>query len=158
MSEAQSSKDAERELESFRRQWQEEVRRGKGQNKSQSAGVSSSRQAVGNASQKSTKLKPPTVGSSSAPVRDDDHDDQGFHDLENKDDALKLGGSSEARKNVTAPAEPKTALDHYEKAVERETAGSLGDSVSLYRKAFRVCNAFIVICYHVIFVADIIKA
>jgi F-box protein 9 len=34
--------------------------------------------------------------------------------------------------------EPQSALDHYEKAVERENEGSLGDSLSLYRKAFRV--------------------
>lgn len=31
-----------------------------------------------------------------------------------------------------------TALDHYEKAVEKEALGSLGDSLKLYRKAFRV--------------------
>lgn len=34
--------------------------------------------------------------------------------------------------------DPVTALDHYEKAVEREAAGSLGDSLKLYRKAFRM--------------------
>jgi F-box protein 9 len=35
-------------------------------------------------------------------------------------------------------SEPVSALEHYEKAVEREVAGKLGDSLSLYRKAFRV--------------------
>lgn len=34
--------------------------------------------------------------------------------------------------------EPQSALEHYEKAVEREGQGSLGDSLDLYRKAFRV--------------------
>ncbi|KAI1772637.1 hypothetical protein F4818DRAFT_134382 [Hypoxylon cercidicola] len=34
--------------------------------------------------------------------------------------------------------EPQTALDFYEKAVEKETAGKLGDSLQLYRKAFRM--------------------
>ncbi|KAI1418897.1 hypothetical protein F5Y12DRAFT_721451 [Xylaria sp. FL1777] len=34
--------------------------------------------------------------------------------------------------------EPKTALDFYEHAVERESAGKLGDSLQLYRTAFRM--------------------
>ena len=34
--------------------------------------------------------------------------------------------------------EPESALEHYEKAVERETQGQLGDSLDLYRKAFKV--------------------
>jgi len=37
--------------------------------------------------------------------------------------------------------EPKSALEHYEKAVEREDQGSLGDSLDLYRKAFKVRNS-----------------
>jgi F-box protein 9 len=36
--------------------------------------------------------------------------------------------------------EPRSALEHYERAVEKETQGSLGESLSLYRKAFRVCR------------------
>jgi F-box protein 9 len=44
-----------------------------------------------------------------------------------------------------AKTEPVTALEHYEKAVEREAAGNLGDSLRLYRKAFRVrCRLFLV--------------
>jgi len=39
-------------------------------------------------------------------------------------------------------SEPVSALDHYEKAVEREVAGKLGDSLNLYRKAFRVGRTF----------------
>ncbi|KAH9892068.1 hypothetical protein F4778DRAFT_750670 [Xylariomycetidae sp. FL2044] len=37
-------------------------------------------------------------------------------------------------------AEPKTALDFYEHAVERENTGKLGDSLQLYRRAFRMDN------------------
>ncbi|RKF78671.1 F-box protein pof7 [Golovinomyces cichoracearum] len=33
---------------------------------------------------------------------------------------------------------PQTALEHYEQAVKRENEGNLGDSVDLYRKAFRM--------------------
>jgi F-box protein 9 len=40
--------------------------------------------------------------------------------------------------SVKAGKAPRTALEHYEKAVEKESQGSLGDSLNLYRKAFRV--------------------
>lgn len=42
----------------------------------------------------------------------------------------------------TAPKEPESALEHYEKAAEREAQGNLGDSLTHYRKAFRVCTSF----------------
>jgi F-box protein 9 len=35
-------------------------------------------------------------------------------------------------------AEPNTALEHFERAVEKEAAGKLGDSLQHYRKAYRV--------------------
>lgn len=34
----------------------------------------------------------------------------------------------------------ESALDHFEAAVMREAQGNLGDSLNLYRKAFRVCK------------------
>ncbi|OAA54336.1 f-box protein [Niveomyces insectorum RCEF 264] len=37
--------------------------------------------------------------------------------------------------------EPRSALEHYEKAVEREAQGTLGDSLRLYRTAFRMDSA-----------------
>lgn len=39
---------------------------------------------------------------------------------------------------LAAGQEPRSALEHYEKAVEKESEGRLGDSLSLYRKAFKV--------------------
>lgn len=37
--------------------------------------------------------------------------------------------------------EPESALEHYEKAVEKEALGSLGDSLRHYRTAFRVSGS-----------------
>lgn len=51
--------------------------------------------------------------------------------------ALQLEGLSTSE----SIKEPETALEHYEKAVERESAGNHGDSIRLYRKAFRVGGA-----------------
>ena len=47
--------------------------------------------------------------------------------------STQTGNSESSRQGA-----PVSALDHYEKAVEREAAGNLGDSLHLYRKAFRV--------------------
>jgi F-box protein 9 len=44
----------------------------------------------------------------------------------------------EGYSNKIGSREPRSALEHYEKAVERESQGSLGDSLNLYRKAFKV--------------------
>ena len=38
----------------------------------------------------------------------------------------------------TQAQEPRSAIDYYEKAVEKEIQGNLGDSLNHYRKAFRV--------------------
>ena len=148
MSSAQSNNpdSAERELESFRRQWQEEVRRGKRNPPHQDYDQQEQREARItdldlNAQRRNVGLKPPTGGNTGLPPEEDDpNDGAAFHDLPSKDDALRLASDESMRKAATITSEPTNALDHYEKAVERETAGSLGDSVTLYRKAFRVCN------------------
>lgn len=63
-----------------------------------------------------------------------------YHDLEEQDGERILGDdpSGHSRDGPNKEREPRSALEHYEKAVERESQGSLGDSVSLYRRAFRV--------------------
>ena len=45
------------------------------------------------------------------------------------------GGAKQQRASID---EPISALEHYERAVEKETQGSLGDSLKLYRRAYRV--------------------
>lgn len=113
------------ELETFRQQWRAEV--------------SARAQADGN---KATKLKPsrrpPPITSLSSsitlkPVKEDeDHvESQVFPSLDGP-------RSPEEHTRSSSSNEPQSALDHYEKAVERESQGSLGDSLDLYRKAFRV--------------------
>lgn len=48
------------------------------------------------------------------------------------DEALSPGNKGKDREP------PQSAIDFYEAAVERETSGKLGDSLQLYRKAFRM--------------------
>jgi F-box protein 9 len=119
------------ELETFRQQWRAEV--------------SARAQADGNRAPKPPKAsrRPPPITSLSStiplkPVKEDEDnaEPQVFPSLDgSRSPEEHTGTSSKANK------EPQTALDHYEKAVERESQGSLGDSLDLYRKAFRVSFA-----------------
>ena len=138
------------ELESFRKEWQEEVRRGRSKSSQQEPSSSSTGDPqVSRPAEKNLQILKPPASSSTQYDEDDDSLAHTYHDLESKDDALRLGSSSDVREKPLWPSEPKTALDHYERAVERETAGKLGDSVSLYRQAFRVCSYSPMKCYDV---------
>ncbi|KAF1938956.1 hypothetical protein EJ02DRAFT_382688 [Clathrospora elynae] len=46
--------------------------------------------------------------------------------------------STQTAAALAATREASSALEHYEKAVEKESQGSMGDSVNLYRKAFKL--------------------
>lgn len=51
---------------------------------------------------------------------------------------LKVHDADEDEFSKLGRHEPKTALEHYERAVEKEGQGKLGDSVSHYRTAFKL--------------------
>ncbi|KAI9770948.1 MAG: hypothetical protein M1840_002652 [Geoglossum simile] len=133
--------DANPELESFREQWRREVI--VRSNKDWPPSVPS-------------KLEPKTPESrlapTSAPRREDSGEEEDIitikkhHDLADKDFTSRLGGggilgnssNSARRGSVGADDAPLSALEHYEKAVEKESQGNLGDSLDLYRKAYRM--------------------
>ena len=122
------------ELESFRQKWREEVsQKSKGESsKAPNAGSSRSTRRPQAAPRLATdKVVKPSAG-------EDDHlEPQASHGLDGTSGGPghAFGESSNSR---TANREPRSALEHYEKAVERETQGRLGDSLDLYRKAFKV--------------------
>lgn len=77
-------------------------------------------------------------------VEDDDVAPKAYHDLPYKEDALRLGSNdAQNQERARATQEPNSALEHYEKAVEKETHGQLGDSLKHYRKAFKVGLLFL---------------
>ncbi|KAL6714481.1 hypothetical protein ACLMJK_007905 [Lecanora helva] len=133
--------DTAEELEKFRQQWQEEVTaRIKGASSSTSTRKSTKSQTTqkdgGNTGPgRASKL------SFHTPYREVEDDDgiggSASHDLEDKDEARKLGGDGQGI-HPDNRHEPSSALEHYEKAVERESQGRLGDSLNHYRKAFRL--------------------
>jgi F-box protein 9 len=127
-----NTENTDAELEAFRRQWRDEVQsRVHQQPQPQQPQSSSSRQL---------KKPPPAPKPRPQPTNLHEHEDHQesapnvYHDLPDKEAALRLHVDDRA----PLTKEPKTALDHYEKAVEKESMGSLGDSVALYRQAFRI--------------------
>lgn len=133
-----SGPGAESELDSFRKQWQEEVSR-KASRKDHPSVDAARGPVKGSGSGKQPLLAPPSTSEYAAKdaPQADSFEGYSLNELESKEEGLKLGATKEARKAATS-AEPKTALEHYEKAVEKEGIGNLGDSISLYRKAFKV--------------------
>lgn len=126
----------EAELENFRKQWREEV---SAKTKGKKAGPERPQKDAQPSSSKQhipKNIAPEILGHAR------------HRSIEEVDEVVPhvysdLGEAKHGRRldETSAPAvskEPRSALEHYEKAVERESAGSLGDSVNLYRKAFKV--------------------
>ncbi|KAH8155152.1 uncharacterized protein LAJ45_00161 [Morchella importuna] len=121
--------DRETELSRFRQQWQAEV-------------TARTQPTPGPSTTTTTHTARPAPFaprrlSHREPVPESDSDDEGgaaraeFAPLQRE----RSTSPQATRRSAQAPA---SALEHYEKAVERETQGSLGESLSLYRKAFRM--------------------
>lgn len=130
------SKDTEAELESFRRQWQEEV----SQRARQGHTVRENAPAPASTSPERQRrvVAPPKTTEKRIDPRDEEVEPRGYHDLPDKEAELKLAAAEQGFTRGASSREPKSALEHYEKAVEKEATGSLGDSLKLYRKAFKM--------------------
>lgn len=124
----------EAELDRFREQWREEVARNR----------RSGRQATATNAQTTdiakTKHREAQAGPSQ-PRKVVDYSEEiepkSYHDLPNKEEHLKLVNAGQDHDRDLFK-EPVSALEHYERAVEKETQGQLGDSLKHYRQAFKV--------------------
>lgn len=118
------------ELESFRQQWRAEV--------SAKSRTDGSSKQPGKTQTSKASRRPPGSSSISVPPPDDEEAEE--RGLETAHDGLDPGPSNdiEGFGGKFGTREPQSALEHYEKAVEREGHGKLGDSLALYRKAFKV--------------------
>lgn len=128
-------KEIQSELESFREQWRAEV----SARARPPVGTTSRAQQSHNAHTGPAATPPPAHRKT--PFRTLGH-------LEDEDEyvqSLSFDEPAPAKNTLDGHAagssqnqEPETALEFYEKAVDKETSGSLGDSLHLYRKAFRM--------------------
>ncbi|KAI4237473.1 MAG: hypothetical protein LQ349_001839 [Xanthoria aureola] len=131
--------DNNADLEIFRKQWQEEVTaRSTAKAQIPTRIRSHSSHERPDKSKAKAALPPSNVLSEEAELVDGIRT-QAYHDLEDKDDIRRLGvEGSKHPQSSQMPKEPQSALEHYEKAIEREDQGNLGDSLNLYRKAYRL--------------------
>jgi F-box protein 9 len=130
--------DDNTELNAFRRQWQEEVTRRikpvptpPSQPPSQSTVPSTSHR----------DRLPPTRHEAAYHKDDDGEEDLGRHkygEFVQQVEQLSLQTADEDSFQRGPQKEPRSALEHFETAVEKEAEGNLGDSLSHYRKAYRV--------------------
>lgn len=126
------------ELESFRRQWREEVAR-RSRPKTETTPSSTP-----------LPVPPPTrfpptrhAASDRKEVEEEAPPPASFDSEELAQQVGQLSvetGHEEDAFMRRARKEPSSALEHFERAVEKEAEGSLGDSLQHYRKAYRVSS------------------
>lgn len=125
------------ELESFRRQWREEVSRRTHPNAAEPSQPTSTRPVA-----PQPRQFPPTRHEASARKEDEEEGPVPYdqNEIVRGVDRLSLNkhNDEDAFHLRESRAEPMSALEHFERAVEREAEGNLGDSLQLYRKAYRV--------------------
>ena len=120
------------ELESFRQQWKAEVTA-----RTKAGGPSNKGPQSSTAEASKTIRRPPAaprIPTEKATKDDDIKEPQVYHDLGGHSG---LDGGGGVVESSSGAEQPQSALEHYERAVERENAGVLGDSLDLYRKAFK---------------------
>ena len=123
------------DLETFRQQWRAEVL---GKNNVQE-GAGNSKKLSRNAQRKQRSRK--LAFDDLPPHRVDDLEEHHIpQNVRRLTSNHKVDHEQGDISKIPVYDEPKSALEHYEKAVEREAQGSLGDSLDLYRKAFKVRN------------------
>ena len=130
-------------LEQFRRQWKEEVEaRSQSSRKPLSRDPESVQDGPSEPVKPSKPLVPPPHYQLAAESRGEDNADRlqedGRSKLTDRLEQLTLGNPDEDEFSDVSSKEPESALEHYERAAEKERQGNLGDSLSHYRKAFRL--------------------
>jgi F-box protein 9 len=137
----------EAELESFRQKWREEVSaKTKGKQPAPAVPTKTSHASSSRAQASKSSVSEVSTNAWSATEEVDEVQPHVFQNLGEKQHGRRLDETS-AQAAAASSKEPKSALEHYEKAVERENQGSLGDSLNLYRKAFKVRTALKLLSY-----------
>ena len=131
------------DLEQFRRQWRDEVNsRRKDTGPREDVKPQTSLFGVNQGQRQPDQTRSPLPRHPLADLLDEDpesENEKAESSLIKKIEGLEVRPVDDddfsGRQSAT---EPESALDHYEKGVEMESQGSLGDSLSHYRKAYRM--------------------
>lgn len=138
------SDDSNPELESFRRQWRAEVSAKTKPDDSNRHHKSA--QPAKSKARRPSVIPQTTAGNLGKESHGEEHSDEDDGHLSPVGESNPVASSSSVEgadnfSKTAAVREPHSALEHYEKAVERELQGNLGDSLKLYRKAVRVSGS-----------------
>lgn len=140
------------ELESFRRQWREEV---SARAKAQQGTHVKSHHAPNPAVSEQNRGLPPQHSATELNEEEEEEDeaeeaappthgapatsqDQSSGGLENRMQSLDLSSKDDDIFLREPQPQPTSALEHFEEAVKNEAQGRLGASLDLYRKAYKV--------------------
>jgi F-box protein 9 len=136
------------ELESFRRQWREEVaRRSKPTDSAPASDAAPPSAAPIVSPTVLSATRPPPTRHAATDRKGLDQEGPAPASFDPEELAQQVGELSVTQEEEDeeedgftrrAQQEPNSALEHFERAVEKEAAGNLGDSLQHYRKAFRV--------------------
>lgn len=124
--------DLNSELESFRQQWLSDLR-----SKNEDAVHGHQLTEPSSSTQPAPPSGPPISTSANRKPTHGDDDDE-FFQGRSFDDAPVPTGHTLAGPSKPAPKTLVSALDHFEEAMEREAKGNMGDSLKLYRQAYKV--------------------
>ncbi|KAL1953695.1 hypothetical protein VTO42DRAFT_2368 [Malbranchea cinnamomea] len=137
------------ELESFRRQWLEEVSartRATHASRPEQQQQQQQQQPKPSSGQEEPSRRRPPQAQYVPQRQDDDEEDGGasaaappdFENLSKKVRSMSISSHPEESLQSGPHVEPKSALEHFEQAARKEALGNLGDSLELYRKAYRL--------------------
>ncbi|KAK4542396.1 hypothetical protein LTR36_006853 [Oleoguttula mirabilis] len=135
-----AAQEAEAELEAFRRRWRDEVStRNKRPVEAGSSTLNEHKEPrLPNVAPVASTAGPSTARRKEPTDFSEEVAPKAYHDLPDKEEELKLGTEGQQSHDRGLFREPTSALEHYERAVEKETQGQLGDSMKHYRKAFKL--------------------
>uniref|UniRef100_A0A093Y7A4 F-box protein pof7 n=1 Tax=Talaromyces marneffei PM1 TaxID=1077442 RepID=A0A093Y7A4_TALMA len=128
------------ELNAFRRQWREEVTRRHQTTAAPQQPQSTPSQNIPPSATSHLDHLPPTKHEAADRKDDVEEEDLGrdYGEFVQRTEALTLRSADDDGFQRVAQKEPRSALEHFEKAVEKEAEGNLGDSLAHYRKAYRL--------------------
>ncbi|QPG95190.1 hypothetical protein C2857_007806 [Epichloe festucae Fl1] len=139
---ASSSQGLNSELESFRQQWLSEVRTKRSERPRPSSAAHSHSSPTAPVSPKRSKARPPSPTKTRKVASAVDEEDGNEHSQPRVFEGSPEPSGNTIDGSVGPPLgkELVSALDHYEEAMAKEAEGNMGDSLKLYRRAYRLDN------------------
>lgn len=128
------------ELESFRQQWISDLQHHTHDHEPQSQSRHDGPRLAGSTAGPSRRRGPSVSSSAPAtkPVATVDENEDDYVQSQSFDEPPSATRVVHDVNGVSSRKKLVSALDHYEEAMAKEAQGSMGDSLKLYRKAYRV--------------------